>query len=71
MTAISIQKRSSNTNGFRAHCQSLDNIGSAANTSIDHDLDFLEEVGAEGADFVKDVYRGGCVVCLATSVVGL
>jgi hypothetical protein len=71
MRPIRIKDRPPDPHGLCPQSNRLHHVGAAPDPAVNHDVDLVEEVGAEGPDLEEDVDGRGCVICLTASVVGL
>jgi hypothetical protein len=57
MCSVGVQERPAEADRLRAQRQSLDDVGAGADPAVDHDVDLGEQVWAERADLIQDIYR--------------
>lgn len=65
MGTVRIQECPPQSDSFGTKRKSLDDICTGTDTAVNHDVYLVEEVRAEGTDFVQEVDTGRCAMMLA------
>lgn len=69
MCTIGIEKRSTQADSLGTQSEGLYDIGARPEATINHDLNFVEQIWPENTKLVEDIDRSRRIVGLTTSMI--